>query len=72
MDKKLEKKILEEIVLLKGKVEDLEQINFELKETIEILQDSKIMKRFKQKSKGKNISLDEMKNRFEVKNTLDS
>jgi len=139
MDKKLEKKILEEIVLLKGRVEELEtdfvksiekalrQIkegkgltkeqvfgkrkydvelgnkvardlindslirvlkkeyplvfdtlrdeeidklereNTELRETVEILQDKKIMRRFKQKSSGKNIPLKEMKKRLKDK-----
>ncbi len=42
----------------------LETANPNILETLNILADKNIMKRFKQKSKGKNISLDELKKKF--------
>jgi hypothetical protein len=50
----------------KAKMNRLEQENAELKETIEILQDSKIMKRISGvgKTKGKNITLEDMKKKL--------
>ncbi len=73
-DKQLENKVAKDIIadgivrVLKKEhplvidmiTEKLEQENAELKETLDIMSDKKIMKRFKQKSEGKNISLREM------------
>lgn len=44
----------------KDRIKKLEQENAELKETLEIMSDKKLMKRLEQKSKGKNIPLKEM------------
>lgn len=47
-----------------GKCENLKQENIELRETLEIMSDKKLMKRIMSKSKGKNIPLKEMKQRL--------
>ena len=44
----------------KNKIKKLKQENAELKETLEIMSDKKLMKRLEQKIKGKNIPLKEM------------
>lgn len=60
---------MQEAELLK-KIEKLEEENASLKETVEILQDPLLMKRFQQKGSGKLISIEELEKRLKEKQIL--
>ena len=68
LDKKTKTIKLADVKALINKiVNQLVKANPDIMETVEIMSDKKIMKRFKQKDKGKNIPLKEMEKRLKKK-----